>query len=73
MGFVGFWLAGFAIFWAGLRLFDDEVLLITAVAVGAALVVWGLALAPLGLQLAVEIACVVVVFFTCMRCIERGQ
>lgn len=73
MNFIGLWLAGFALFWAGLRLFDDEALLITALIAGAALIIWGLALAPVGLQLTVEIGCVLAVFLTCMRCIERGQ
>jgi hypothetical protein len=46
MVYVILWALGFAIFWAGLKLFDDEVILITSAMVGSALIIGGLAVAP---------------------------
>jgi voltage-gated potassium channel Kch len=68
-----FWILGFATFWAGLKLFDDEVLLIAALIVGAGLVLIGLFSAPAGLQIAIEIALIVSLFHLCMECISRGD
>ncbi|MGG6237808.1 hypothetical protein ACQ4N7_04140 [Nodosilinea sp. AN01ver1] len=68
-----FWLVGFATLWAGLRLFDDEVLLIAALIVGSVLVLAGLLSAPTRLQIGVEVALIVSLFHVCMECIKRGD
>ncbi|MBE9156616.1 hypothetical protein IQ265_07205 [Nodosilinea sp. LEGE 06152] len=68
-----FWLVGFATLWTGLRLFDDEVLLIAALIVGSGLVFIGLLSAPTGLQIAIEVALVASLFHLCMECIKRGD
>jgi hypothetical protein len=73
MVYVILWALGFAIFWAGLKLFDDEVILITSAMVGSALIIGGLAVAPSPLQMAIEIVLIIVLFNVCMRCIERGS
>ena len=67
------WLVGFATLWAGLKLFDDEALLIAALIVGSGLVLAGLLSAPTGLQIFVEIALIISVFHLCMECIKRGD
>lgn len=66
------WAIGFGTLWLGLR-FDDEVLLIVSALLGSVFVIWGLASAPLPLQLVVEVGCVIALSFVCMRCIERGS
>jgi hypothetical protein len=68
-----FWIAGFSILWAGLTLFDDEAVLIVSAVVGSAFVLTGLILSPPGLQIAIEIAIVLVLFNVCMQCITRGS
>jgi hypothetical protein len=73
MVYVILWALGFALFWAGLKLFDDEVILITSAMVGSALIIGGLAVAPSPLQMAIEIVLIIVLFNVCMRCIERGS
>lgn len=65
------WAIGFGIYWVGLRL-DEEVLMIVAAIVGSAFILWGLLSAPMALQLVVEIGCVIALFSVCMKCIERG-
>jgi hypothetical protein len=71
--YILFWVFGFGTLWLGLKLFDDEVLLIVCLAVGAALVLAGLLSAPTVLQIAVEVALVVSLFHLCMECIRRGD
>lgn len=68
-----FWILGFATLWAGLKLSDDEVLLIAALVVGSVLVLAGLLSAPTGLQIGIEVALVVSLFHLCMECIKRGD
>ncbi len=67
------WLLGFASFWLGLNLFDDEILLIACAVVGSGLTIAGLMLAPPGLQIAIEVILVLALFRVCMKCIERGS
>ncbi|MEM1308365.1 MAG: hypothetical protein AAGF98_02495 [Cyanobacteria bacterium P01_H01_bin.153] len=73
MTYLIFWLVGFGILWAGLKLFDDEVILIVSVLVGSALVLTGLMSAPTTLQIVIEVALIVSVFHICMECISRGD
>lgn len=73
MNYLIFWLLGFGTLWTGLKLFDDEVLLIVSVIVGSGLVLLGLLSAPTKLQIGIEIALIVAVFHVCMECIRRGQ
>ncbi|MEL6319638.1 MAG: hypothetical protein AAFQ57_03170 [Cyanobacteria bacterium J06626_14] len=73
MSHVILWILGFGTLWAGLRLFDDEVLLIVSVLVGSAFVLAGLLASPVNLQIAIELALVVAVFHVCMECIRRGD
>ena len=73
MSHVILWILGFGTLWAGLRLFDDEALLIVSILVGAALVLAGLLMSPVKLQMAVEIALIVAVFHMCMECVRRGD
>ncbi|MDB9529838.1 hypothetical protein PN498_27875 [Oscillatoria sp. CS-180] len=68
-----FWMLGFGTLWAGLKLFDDEVLLIVTLIVGSVLVLAGLISAPVGLQIGIEVALIIAVFHICMECIERGD
>lgn len=68
-----FWVLGFGTLWAGLKLFDDEVFLIVTLIVGSGLVLAGLVSAPAGLQIAVEVVLVIVLFRICMECISRGD
>ncbi|MBE9157020.1 hypothetical protein IQ265_09305 [Nodosilinea sp. LEGE 06152] len=51
----------------------DEVLLIAALIVGSILVLAGLLSALTGLQIAVEVALIVSLFYLCMKCIKRGD
>ncbi|MEO1093831.1 MAG: hypothetical protein AAFX01_02885 [Cyanobacteria bacterium J06638_28] len=73
MGYLILWILGFGTLWAGLRLFDDEVLLIVSVLVGSALVLAGLLMSPMQLQIAIEVALVIAVFHVCMECVKRGD
>lgn len=68
-----FWILGFGTLWAGLKLFDDEVVLIVSIIVGAVLVLAGLLSAPVGLQIVIEVALIVSLFHLCMECISRGN
>lgn len=72
MNYLFFLLSGFGTLWAGLNLFDDEVLLIVTLFVGSGLVLAGLISSPVFLQLGVEIALVASLFHVCMECIGRG-
>ena len=73
MNYLIFWLLGFGTLWAGLKLFDDEVLLIVTLIVGAVLVLAGLISAPFKLQIGVEVVLIVTLFHICMECIQRGE
>lgn len=73
MSHIIFWILGFGTFWAGLKLFDDEVILIVSVIVGSAFVLAGLVSSPLGLQIGMEITLIIVLFNVCMQCIKRGD
>lgn len=67
------WILGFGTLWAGLKLFDDEVLLIVSIFVGSGLVLVGLLLSPVGLRMGIEVALTVALFHVCMECIQRGN
>gem|GEM_PF-1152239 len=73
MAYLILWGLGFVSFWAGLALFDDEILLIACALVGSGLIIAGLVLAPPRLQIAIEIVLVLALFRVCMKCIERGS
>ena len=73
MNYLIFWLLGFGTLWAGLKLFDDEALLIVTLIVGSVLVLAGLISAPARLQIGVEVVLVVALFHVCMECIQRGE
>lgn len=72
MNHVIFWILGFATFWIGLKVFDDEAILISAAIVGSVFIVLGLQSAPPALEIAIEVILVVSLFSICMQCIERG-
>lgn len=65
------WAIGFSVFWIGVRL-DEEVLLIVAAIVGSAFILWGLVSAPMAIQLVIEISLIVALFSVCMTCVKRG-
>lgn len=73
MIYLVFWLLGFGTLWAGLKLFDDEVLFIVSMLVGSALVLLGLVTSPERLQFFIEASLVIVLFFVCTECIMRGN
>lgn len=73
MGYLIYWILGFATLWIGLNLFDDEIILIATLLVGTGLVVTGLFSSPKGLQVIVELALLGSLFHVCMECIERGD
>lgn len=73
MTYLILWILGFVTLWAGLKLFDDEVLLIVSMIVGSILVLSGLIISPEKLQIVIEAALVIALFFVCMECIERGN
>lgn len=73
MNYLIFWILGFSILWAGLKLFDDEVLLIVTLFMGSGLVLLGLFFSPVQLQIGIEVALVASLFHICMECIERGD
>ena len=64
---------GFGILWAGLKLFDDEVLLIVTLFLGSGLVLTGLFMSPMVLKVGIEAALIASVFHICMECIARGD
>jgi hypothetical protein len=68
-----FWTLGFALLWAGLNLFDDEIVFIVTAIVGSAFVLIGLVTSPPQLQLVVEIGLVLALFNVCTQCIKRGD
>ncbi|MFQ4139362.1 hypothetical protein PGN35_023900 [Nodosilinea sp. PGN35] len=71
--YIIFWVLGFSTLWLGLKLFDDEVLLIAAFVVGSGLVLAGLVNAPATLQIVVEVVLLINLFHLCMECIQRGD
>lgn len=68
-----FWILGLGTFWTGLKLFDDEVLLIVSVIVGSGLMFVGLMSTPVVLQITIEALLLVVLFHVCMECVKRGD
>lgn len=73
MNYLIFWILGFGTLWIGLKLFDDEVILITTLFVGSGLVLTGLFSSPAKLQFIVEAALIMSLFHICTECIERGD
>ena len=73
MSYFIFLTLGFSILWVGVKLFDDEVLLIVSLLVGSSFVLVGLISSPAQLQLVVEVILIVNVFHICVECIERGD
>ena len=72
MNYLIFWILGFGTLWAGLTLFDDEILLIVTLLVGSGLVLAGLFSSPGQLQVVVEVLLIASLFHICTECIERG-
>ncbi|MEP1078963.1 hypothetical protein NDI52_26485 [Leptolyngbya sp. PL-A3] len=68
-----FWILGFGTLWIGLKVFNDEAVLITSAIVGSVLILIGLTSAPPGLQIAIETALVIALFNLCIQCILRGD
>lgn len=52
---------------------QDEIHRITAMFSGTIFLIWGLALAPLPLQLFIEIVSLLAAFSVCMRCLGCGS
>lgn len=73
MHYLLFWMLGFATFWIGLKLFNDEVILLVSIFVGSAFVLAGLVSAPSVLQIPIEIVLIFALFGLCMQCIQRGS
>ncbi len=73
MTYLIFWILGFSILWAGLKLFDDEVILIVSLLVGSFMVLAGLLSAPTPLQIGIEVVLILAMFHICMECIQRGN
>ena len=67
------WAVGFSILWAGLKFFDDEVIVIVSLLVGSAFVLGGVLSAPTPLQIGIEVVLIVTVFHICMECMGRGD
>lgn len=68
-----FWMLGFSTFWIGLKLFNDEAILIVSALVGSAFILVGLLTSPLPVQIAIEVGLVFALFKMCMECIVRGD
>ncbi|MDX2242518.1 MAG: hypothetical protein NW224_17665 [Leptolyngbyaceae cyanobacterium bins.302] len=73
MNYFILWLLGFSSFWIGLKLFDDEVILIVAILVGSGFILAGLIVAPVPLQIPIEAIMLFALFHVCMQCIMRGN
>ncbi|MEL6499834.1 MAG: hypothetical protein AAFQ23_00305 [Cyanobacteria bacterium J06623_1] len=73
MNYLIFWLLGFGTLWAGLKLFDDEVLLIVSLLVGSGFVLAGLFSSPGQLRIVIEVLLIASLFHICTECIERGN
>lgn len=65
-------LIGFGIFFFAWKA-QDEINRITAMFSGTISLIWGLALAPLPLQLFFEIVSLIAAFSFCMRCLGCGS
>ena len=72
MNYLIFLTLGFGTLWAGLKLFDDEILLITMLVVGSGLTLMGLLSSPVKLQAVIELVLILNLFYICMECIKRG-
>lgn len=68
-----FWILGLGTLWVGLKLFDDEAILIVSIFVGSAFILAGLILAPPQLQIVIEVIFILALFNVCMQCIQRGD
>ncbi|WP_276751397.1 hypothetical protein [Chlorogloeopsis fritschii] len=64
-------LIGLGTFWLALST-KDEINRVAAVVAGTISLIWGFTLAPLQLQLLIEIVSVLATFFVCMRCLGCG-
>ena len=73
MSHIIFWILGFGTLWLGLKLFDDEILLIVTLIFSPILVLLGLLSSPPWLQMGIEILLIVALFHVCMECISRGN
>ena len=73
MNYLIFLMLGFGALWAGLKLFDDEIFLITMLLVGSGLALIGLLSAPVPLQIGIEAFLVINLFHICMECVKRGD
>ncbi|MEL6554430.1 MAG: hypothetical protein AAFQ63_13320 [Cyanobacteria bacterium J06621_11] len=73
MNYLVFWILGFGTLWVGLKLFDDEALLIVSLLVGSGLVLTGLLSSPMAVKIGVEVAFIASLFHVCMECIGRGD
>ena len=73
MVYLTFWILGFGTLWAGLKLFDDEVLLLVTLFVGSGLVLIGLFSSPAKLQFGIEVVLIISLFHICTECIKRGS
>lgn len=73
MTYLIFLFFGFGTLWAGLKLFDDEILLIVSLFVGASLVLAGLLSSPGALKVGIEVVLILNLFYVCMECIKRGD
>jgi len=73
MNHLVFWILGFGTLWAGLTLFNDEVVLIVSLLLGSSFILAGLISSPPLLQIGIEVALVIALFRICMVCIQRGD
>lgn len=73
MNYLVFWILGFGTLWVGLKLFDDEALLIVSLLVGSGLVLTGLLSSPMAVKIGVEVAFITSLFHVCMECIGKGD
>jgi len=73
MNYFILWLLGFGSFWVGLKVFDDEVILIVSTMLGSILILAGLIASPPLFQLVIECTLVIALFNLCMQCIKRGN
>lgn len=72
MTYLIFWAIALVIFGVGLRS-REEVIQIVAALVGTVAAVWGLAIAPMALQLLIEVSVILAVFSICVRCVGAGE
>ncbi len=67
MHYLFLWAIGFGAFWLARQL-RDEVFLLVTILLGVGCVVWGLASAPLPLQLLIEVGSILALFSVCLGC-----